>query len=357
MTQLRNDFGKSLVNIFEACCQWKTNRFIKSCEDKNMGWMSRVRIVYNTVVDATIDAVASTLSACGTFACAAGGMGFAAMQAVEKTFSASFYGSGEGAGGLNILGSLDNVYAGINETLPVHVSGKKDGQILYNLGNYVDNHSIQMISMVFVGSGIVLRNMGDNLKKWQEHRCDARYIYDRTGMALARPSAKEMLFANASSVSTSLSIALLSHSVSSFLVYSDWLNKKLYLTYPFSTNDSVEEPKIKSDYYHGPVASGTYPIDYKLDPEVFPFSLWSWNVTLGLNMTLNGLANATYGGGLFFKENNPISIPPKVTQAASAVLGVGAYYASNLFFKRERRLRDERMMNSESYTLVGDRKC
>ena len=56
-----------------------------------MGWKERLGIIYGAIRNTTIDLIASALNAAGTIACAFGGGGFAASQAVNKSLETSYF--------------------------------------------------------------------------------------------------------------------------------------------------------------------------------------------------------------------------------------------------------------------------
>jgi hypothetical protein len=307
-----------------------------------MGWMG-------SIINAAINTTASVLDTAGSIACSVGGMGFAAAQAIDKTFQASYAGSAVGWGGLDVSGTLDHLF-GINYTLPLRLSKTLDGQELYHATDYVDSGMICMVSSVVLGSGVILKGLGSTLKKFQQYRDDDQFTQQNYGSKIERPAAHEFMQSQLTSLSSSLTIAMLSYNTAiCFAYYSDLLNSALRLTYPLQGTQYAS-----GVYYHGPQKTTTYPIAVSLDPQQIVVDLpFIGNVTLLLNMAFNGAANITAGAGVFFKENGPTPIAPPVSVTASAVAGSSAYLLSNFFAKKELEARDRRLIMAARKTVFS----
>ncbi|MDR3502388.1 MAG: hypothetical protein P4L79_07380 [Legionella sp.] len=307
-----------------------------------MGWMGNI-------VSAAINTAGSVLDTAGSIACSVGGMGFAAAQAIDKTFQASYSGSAVGWGGLDVSGTLDHLF-GINYTLPLRLSKTLDGQELYHTTDYVEPGMICMISSVVLGSGVILKSLGSTLKKFQQYREDAQFTQQNYGTKIERPAGREFMQSQLTSLSSSLTIAMLSYNTALCMAYySSIFNSALRLTYPIQGTQYAS-----GVYYHGPQTTTTYPIAVTLDPQQIIVDLpFIGNVTLLLNMALNGAANITAGAGVFFKENGPAPIAPLVTVTASAVGGSSAYLLSNFFAKKELEARDHRLIKAARKTVFS----
>ena len=300
-----------------------------------MGWMG-------SIINVAINTAASVLDTAGSIACSVGGMGFAAAQAIDKTFQASYAGSAVGWGGLEISGNLDHLF-GINYTLPLRVSKAMDGEKLYHLTDYVESGMIYTASAVILSSGIVLKGLGSTLKKVQQYREDDQFTQLNYGTQIERPVAREFLQSQITSLSSSLTIAMLSYNAGICLAYySSLLNSALQLTYPIQGEQHAD-----STYYHGPLTTTTYPVDVTLDPQQITVDIpYIGNVSLFLDMAVKGAANVTGGGGFFFKENGPAPIAPPVSITASSLGGSSAYLLSNFFAKKELEARDLRLIKA-----------
>ncbi len=300
-----------------------------------MGWMGNI-------VNAAINTAASVLDTAGSIACSVGGLGFATAQAIDKTFQGAYSGSAVGWGGLDVSGTLDQLF-GINYTLPLRLSKTMDGQKLFHTTDYVEPGMICMISAVILSSGVTLKGLGSTLKKFQQYRYDAQFTQQNYGTTIERPAAREIVQSQLTSLSSSLTIAMLSYNTGICLAYySNFLNSALRLTYPLKGTQYAD-----GVYYHGPLTSTTHPIAVTLDPQQLTVDLpFIGNVSLLLNMAFNGTANITAGAGIFFKENGPTPIDPSVALTASAVGGSSAYLLSNFFARRESEARDHRLIKA-----------
>lgn len=305
---------------------------------------SNLKIMTN-IANVSIDAIASMLDTFGSVACVAGGMGIIGSQALNKTFQSAYFGSAIGWGGLDISGTLERFFS-VNYTLPLQVSKEIEGETLFQVADYANANKICGLSMVLVVLGVILKALGSLLKKWQQYRYDEQFnqLDERK---IRTPGLKEYFLAQATSLNNSFTIALLSYSLMGCLVYyADLLNSALHLTYPLQGSQFVN-----GTYYKGPVNSISYPIHALFDPQKVTIDIpFIGNITLLLDMVLNGRSNITVGGGVFFKENGPVSVPPVLLITASGIGGVSAYLASNFFSRKESRARDSRVKE----TLVHD---
>ncbi|MFJ1268579.1 hypothetical protein ACD661_08445 [Legionella lytica] len=307
-----------------------------------MGWMG-------SIFSAAINTTASVLDTAGSVACSIGGMGLAAAQAMDKTFQGSYAGSAVGWGGLDVTGTFDHLF-GINFTLPLQVSKTLEGQEFYQATDYIDPGMISIVSAVALGSGFILKGLGSSLKKFQQYRDDEQFTQQNYGCKIERPAAREFGHSQLTSLSSSLSIAMLSYNTAiCFAYYSNILNSALRLTYPFQGSQYASGP-----YYHGPQKTTTYPLDVTLDPQQVVVDIpFVGNVTLLLNMAIHGAANITAGAGVFFKENGPAPLAPAVAVTGSALAGSSAYLLSNFFAKKECEARDRRLIQAARKTVFS----
>ncbi len=320
-----------------------------------MGWTDWGKKIYGAVTNSTLDITASALGVCGSVACAAAGIGFSVAQGIDKTFRASYWGSAVSAGELSITARLEDLNLGVNYTLPLHVSGAKSNEQLYNLGNYIDPSTIQIVSAVLFGSGMVLRTLSSTIKKFQQYRYE---VPEHTWQKLpVKPSQQEYLTGIKNSIFGSLSIGLMSNSIASYFVfYSDFMNSDLDLTYPFSgARQENSSCYTNNTYYNGPLMSATEYIHIQFDPEVIPIKVpIIGDVNVALNVGVQGEVNLTAGGGVFFEKNGPTIIPLAANVALSAIAGVSTYLASNFFARKEQHLRDERVLRNREYLPLID---
>ncbi len=320
-----------------------------------MGWNDKLSRIWRWSVDTTLDLLGNALSFSGTLFSAAGGIGFAAAQELNKTFCAAYSGDVIAVGNLAVSAQLEGTSLGINYTLPLQGSGKTNGENLYNLTDYIDPNLVYISSALCVGSGVILKTMGDTLKKWQEYRYDAHYYKSHYGINLSQPSPKELLLTMGQAVCSSVGVSTLSYTTASCVAhYSPLFRSVLRLTYPFTGTKYATGP----DYY-GPLKTESYPIAVTLDSQKIPADLpFIGNVTLVLNMEVHGMANATYGGGISFKEDEPAQLAPTVmaVETISGVIGSSAYLTHNFFAKTARLLRDNRIHAERGgvYTSIQD---
>lgn len=320
-----------------------------------MGWKDKLRQTWRWGVDTTLELLGNALSFSGTLISAVGGIGFAAAQELNQTLSVAYSGDVVAAGGLAVSAQLEGTSFGINYTLPLQGSGKKNGENLYNLTDYINPQLLYISSTLCVGSGIILKSMGDTLQKWQEYRDDARYHQIHYGINLSKPSQREFLLTMGQAACSSVAMSTLSYTTASCIAhYSPLFRSVLWLNYPFTGTKHATGP----DYY-GPVKTESFPIAVTLDSQKFPADLpFIGNVTIVLNMLVNGMANATYGGGLSFKGADAALLAPTVMalETVSGVLGSGAYLTHSFFAKSARFMRDNRIQieRGDRYASIQD---
>lgn len=318
-----------------------------------MGWIDSFSKAWGWGVDTTLNVVGSAFSVSGRILSAAGGMGIVVGQELYKTLNLVYYGDVVAVGGLAVDGLVDGSELGLNYTLPLQVSGNRTGQFSSELTKYqyLDPNLFYLVSTACIGSGMLLSTFGDSIKKWQQYRYDARYLKQHYGVELVRPSGKEMLVSIGQSCCASLTISMLSHSIISCIAQYSKLFDVLYLTYPFSSDKHAN-----GTYYHGPLARGSYPIAFDLDPQTIFVELpFLGNVSLTLEMALRAIANTTYGGGVFLKENgtqDAVVVTPAVTEVISATLGSGSYFALKFFDRTAILMRDNRIQASRASSYM-----
>lgn len=320
-----------------------------------MGMFDKLKVVCGVIVDTALDATASVLTTSGSVACAIGGMGFALAQGMNKTFTASYYGKASALGDLAVNGTIENTFFGFNYSLPMSIERTRNGEDFYNLTDYTNPGVVLWSSSVCVAGGFFLKSVGNTLKRWQQYRYDERYNTLYCNLSLPAPSAQDFLLIGQRSLCDSFTIAMLSHSIMSGVVsYSDLFNANLRFTYPFTGDHPVN-----STYYNGPVARESYPVDFKFNPQTVTMKFpYVGEKTILLNMSAQGIANVTYGGGVFFKENHSATVPPLLTQTLTAIGGLSAYMAGNFFARKERYKRDNELQAQQvkEDTAIQDEK-
>jgi hypothetical protein len=315
-----------------------------------MGWNFNLRKTFWWGVDQVTDAAGSIMTTAGTTASVLGGVGLALSQGLNKNFSAAYYGDVVAAGGLEVNGTLKGTDFSINYTLPIEVSGEKDGQFLYNITEYIDPSLVLLMSTLTTGAGILFTCAGNALKQWQQYRYDARVMQKYYCNPLSYPSPKEIALNFAGSACAAMSMTMFSHMITSTVWYHSDLLKSLNLTYPFTSDHGVN-----STYYQGPVNKGVLPINEALAPQTVPIDIpFLGQQTLLLKMAAHGLANYSYAVGLFPKKDGPTPIPPVVTQVASATVASITFLLQNSFFRQCMERRDCRMNEANTYMRVQD---
>lgn len=311
-----------------------------------MGWKERLGIIYGAIRNTTIDLIASALNAAGTIACAVGGGGFAASQAVNKSLETSYFSRADVAGDVMLAARFKSIDVGFNISIPVATSGIKEGEDRSSLPAYLSPETVQIASTVIIFSGVILRSLGANLNKVQQHREDRRYYQSVYNVKLPTMPYKELLFVNAEAVCASLSIAFFSSLLVGSIVY--YLNTQideLGLTYP-SEGDS----NTNSTYYHGPVESETVPIILDLGTSNIIVTVpYLGEITIELDAVLDAVANVTGGVGARLPSNGPATISPAAALPIATAAGLTAYVAKNFFTNQIKHRRDARLIEAQSY--------
>lgn len=304
-----------------------------------MGWKNTLSKVWTWSTDITLNVLGSTFSTSGRLLSGVGGVGFAVGRELDETINLAYAGNLVAAGGLSVSAQIDGYDFGLNYTLPLHVSGSKDGLDSGALTQYLDPRLFYIVSSVCVSSGLALCTVGEVLKKWQEYRYDSRTSRPAEQNSLAAPSGKEWLVIVGGAVNASLTISMLSYSLISCLAqYTNWV-QKLYLNYPVAGTQYATGP-----YYHGPLAQKSYPVTVDFDPQtvIIPVPYFD-NVTVLLEMTLQGLANVTYGLGAFLKESGATSSDSRTVETTiTGALSTCSYFALKFFDRTAITQRDRR---------------
>jgi hypothetical protein len=306
-----------------------------------MEWRDYFWSAYGVVVDTTIEVTANTFNMVGSLACMLGGVGFAVSFAIDEVLNASYYGSVNAMGAVKLSAKFESFDYKINDTIPGGDSFQKSGGIAYLLTDYLHKDTVQITSAVLFSSGTVLRGLGANMKLWHQGRVDKAYYKDRLGVEIPSPTGKEYLYTNAESQSGSFSYAFLSSAVTGVVIRSQIISPTQSLTYP--DKGAIH---VNATHYKGPVNAASIPLDYTLLKNI---SLDGLGLVL-LKAQIEGLANATYGGGLFVQPANAPADPPIAVPAA---VGGIAYLANNFFFKKLVHLRDERILHETNDTQIG----
>lgn len=306
-----------------------------------MSWTDKFWTAYGMVLDATIDVTATALNGIGSVACMLGGAGFATSYAIDEKLNASYYGSANTVGQVNLGFDFLAFDYSINETIPIQHYDQMTGSVSYSMNDYIHPDTVRIGSAIFVTSGAILRALSANIKLWQQSRDDKRFFKHHYGVDIDRPHAQEYAFVNAESVCHSLYYTFTSSAIAGAVIhYSGLVGTNHSVTYPL-----VADQHVSSSSYNGPVNTVLIPIEFKLDR----------NITIDLPgledpvlveeiVNANGMVNATYGGGLFFNSHSSSSFPVAVPAGA----GISAYLASSFFSKKSKHHRDERIHQAQA---------
>ncbi|MES2621727.1 MAG: hypothetical protein V4615_12830 [Bacteroidota bacterium] len=304
-----------------------------------MKWTDTFWSAYGMTVDTTFNATASLLQNVGTLACIAGGAGFALSHAMDESVNASYFGSANTTGQVVAGANIESYKYNVNATIPFKYYAEQDSGKTYYLTDYIHPSSVRFASYALVASGAALRSVGTNLKLWQQHREDRKYIKNKYQVDAIKPELKEYAIASSDSFLSSLSFATVSCAVtSSILHFSGFIGSSHSITYP-----SYGQLSANSTHYQGPVNMTSIPVSFHLGQNATLDLPIIGNVLAYEQVNANALVNATYGGGLFFSNRNSSSL---VVGISSAALGVSSYIGSMFFSKKTTQLRDDR--NSEA---------
>lgn len=317
-----------------------------------MAWKTTFWSAYYYVLDTAIGVTANTLNFLGSLACMAGGVGFSASFAIDETIEASYFGSLDAGGWLMYGLKADQFHIKFNETERFFYHDQKNGGVTYSLIEHVNTGTIRTVSAIFFTSGAVLKVLGANIGHWRQGLEEQRFFNCKYGVEVARPSFREYFFVTAGALLDAVSYTGLTTTIAgSAIHYASLLGSGSTMTYP------SEGTMVKGVYYHGPVKSIGVPVDYKWVKNITV--KWPSEMALGTpeqsiaflleaDAHAQGLVNLTYGGGLFFKAHNS---PPWALTAPAAVIGSSAYLASQMFFKKAKKERDDRVLLMQQ---IGD---
>jgi hypothetical protein len=319
-----------------------------------MKWIDTCRSAWKTVVNTTINAAISTLESLGSLACVAGGVAFSLSYEMDETVTGSYYASGNITGNVTFHGvapKFDNYT--FNTTVPFTHYLQQDGGLTYSLTELVLPETVRTTSAILSASGTALRLLGANLRTWQQGRYDSQFLEERFRVKAIGPTAREYLYANAQSLSSSLSFMTMGSAVSAAAIqWSGLLNYKPKITFPHSS-----DLHITSEHDTGPVTNEQIPLQYDLAPqnESIDLPIIHVPVEVDVQVAAQAVANTTYGGGVFFQSQSKGDFPVE----APAIIGASAYLAGNFFAVKARRLRSERLIEAErqGYDLIGAASC
>lgn len=304
------------------------------------------------VVDTSIEAGTNMLNVVGSITCMMGGAGFAISYMLDKTLNASFFGSVTIPG--TVLLNIDSANLGYhaNDTFSFYQYKQIGDEKNYNLKDYISPNTIRVASGILFASGVALRTLSANVKKWQQGRVEKFYYKSKYGLAIDNPSLKEYFYVNAESLCDSISKTMFCNAVMvSLLDYSEQFTSALAYTYP-----SYGSQQVNNTYYNGPVISSHFPFEFSLNKNVsikLPVEHMQVNVSETINATIKSNANLTYGGGVVVKSHDnplyPVAIP--------IAFGVSAYLANSFFSKKIKHLRDGRIHQAEQKKEKGSIDC
>lgn len=310
-----------------------------------MDWTDKIWKTASWVASTSAGAAASALNVVGSWACAAGGAGFAASFSMAGTVKEGYAAWGNAAGAVNIGFEVPSYNYGINRTIPLHFDVYKHGGATYDFNQYVKPESVQSISTILILSGILLRVMGANLAQFQQGVSENKEFKQRQGHEVRYPQFEEYVHASSDSLLGSLTFVLMSSALTNTLINcSGLMGAEKSFTKPAASNSTVNDT-----YYQGPVENIIKTVGYKTEQD--------FNVTIpGVNLTLNvtaifdalGVINATYGGGIFFKSDST----PDAPIAGPAIAGAAAWLASNFFAKKLKKVHDDRVYGDGAVLIL-----
>ncbi|KTD00528.1 hypothetical protein [Fluoribacter gormanii] len=315
-----------------------------------MRWMDKFWTATHWVFDTTVHTVADTMNVCATLACSLGGAAFAVSNALSlHDVTASYYGSVHAEGNFTLgvdLASLENYR--FNESYPLSYNNHVNNGTTYNLTDYVNAGTLQTASAICVASGVALKTLGASINHWQQNREERRYYARTKEMQIAKPSYKEYAYVGAEAFTGAVSNAMLSNAVTAAVLH---ISEK---SFPSITYPPHSKQLVSGAHYNGPVISEPFKIGIDLGDSNFTIPLYFDNLNVLLKKTIDVAANATYGGGFFFKRNDVEQEPPlAATEAVSSTVAVSAYLASNFFARKAKELHSERVQGeARPYTLI-----
>ena len=307
-----------------------------------MKWTDMFWTAYEYAVDTVIDTAVYTLNGVGSMACLVGGALLPVSYALDETLTASYSGSANTMGKVNVgIDAIELNYT-ISGSIPFQKTLARNDGITYKLQDYIQPSTVQLGSLVFVGAGTVLNVLSANLKLWQQGRIDRRALREHHGVECSTPSAKEHLYRSGGSFCDSLSYAMLSCTVTGLIIqYTGLIGSSIQFTYPPTSNN-----KINTTHYSGPVESSLIPVEYQLNQNAtVDLPVVGINISVAEKVEALATINATYGGGLFFKSHNKTNFP----WFASAIAGGITNKAGLFFSKKEIEARDNRINEARQY--------
>lgn len=305
-----------------------------------MGWKDGFWSTCHWIVDTGFYVTASTLNTLGTFACTVGGVGYAASFVMDETLNTNYYASAAAEGTVEISAEFFQFDYNVTDTIPFSEFAQKSGGTGYNLKDYLHPETVRAGSVIISATGTLLKILGANIKYWHEGRISRSYFKESHGMDISSSSVKEQAVISAEALLSSLSYICLSTAMTGALIQSGIINTRQRITYPLEGNQWVS-----SSHYHGPVMGLTVPINYSYSKNV-SIELFGEYLLATFGARLNAIANATYGGGLFFE---PVKDRPSPPVVIPAMLGASAYLAKNFFSRNVKQMRDER-----AYQAISD---
>ncbi|WP_454781562.1 hypothetical protein [Legionella sp. WA2022007384] len=314
-----------------------------------MRWRDKFWTATNWVFDTAVHSVADTVNVCATLACSLGGAAFAVSNALPlHDVSASYCGSVKAQGNFILGVDLINLNYCFNEQYPLSYNKDINNGTTYNLTDYINAGTLQTASAVCVASGVALKTIGANIKHWQQNREERRYYARTKDIQIAKPSYKEYALVSAEAFTGAVSNAMLSHTVTAAVLH--FSEKSIpSITYPPNSAEHT-----RGAHYNGPVIKEPFKIGIDLGTSNFSIPLYFGDLDVMLTKALDAAANATYGGGFFFKRNTQEPKPSlEVTEAVSSTVGVSAYLASNFFGRKAKELHSERVHpEARPYSIV-----
>lgn len=311
-----------------------------------MDWRGTLWSAYNSTVNAAVDLTADAFRAAGSLACLVGGAGIAIADAMNVTFSATYYGAADVNGEVKLNIFIPKYNYTYKEQIPFDQTEDKTGGFSKSLYDFLTPHGVRQASLLLAGSGFVMRLMGDNLKYWQNNRAEAAYFQEKHNIDMRGPDLTEYGEINLASALGSVAYTLNGNFVVGCVMnYSGWLGTASGLTYPEQSNTTVN-----TNYYNGPVAQLTVPVTYSLAKNTTLNLPIVGDLEIDERIDLNGMVNATYGVGVFAKSEStpdyPIAIP--------GVLAMTACLSSRFFNNRAEGQHKERLKEAinNGYSLA-----